>query len=253
VSLQDTYRIEIAKWDAVAGAPRPDESLMLPDADFGAHAARVQTLTRVAAFLGDLRGRDVLECGCGLGMLSTLLARSGARVSAFDISPGSIDVARRRAALHGVADSIDFAVAAGESLPYADESFDVVLGKGVLHHLDVTLAAGELHRVLRPGGRAAFTEPLGTNPVLAFARDHLPYPHKNPRGADEPLTYDDIRAWGAPFREFDYQEIQLLSMMRRALGIGRPLPALVRADDRLLARFPWLGRFCRYVVLTMVK
>jgi SAM-dependent methyltransferase len=253
MTLQDTYRIEVAKWDALAGAERPPESLMLADADFAAHARRVRTLTGVSEYLGDLRGREVLECGCGLGVLSTLLARSGARVSAFDISPGSIAVARRRAELHGVADAIEFTVAAGEKLPYADDSFDVVLGKGVLHHLDATLAAPELHRVLRSGGRAAFTEPLGTNPLLAFARDHLPYPNKNPRGADEPLTYDDIRAWGAPFREFGHREIELLSMVRRALGIRRPLPALARADDRLLARWPGLGRWCRYVVLTMAK
>ena len=65
---------------------------------------------------------------------------------------------------------------AGEQLPFGPDRFDVVVGKAVLHHLDVARAAPELHRVLRPGGRAAFAEPLGTNPVIAFARDHIPYP-----------------------------------------------------------------------------
>jgi SAM-dependent methyltransferase len=253
VTLQDTYRTEVAKWDALALTDRPDETLMLEDPDFETHARRVRTLAGVSEFLGDLRGRDVLELGCGLGVLSTLLARSGARVSAFDLSPGSIEVARRRAELHGMGDAVHLTVAAGEQMPYADDSFDVVVGKGVLHHLDVALGAPELHRVLRPGGRAAFAEPLGTNPVIAFARDHLPYPHKNPRGADEPLSYEAIHAWGAPFHDFQYQEIELLYMVRRALGITRPLPALARADDRLLARWPGLGRLCRYVVLKMTK
>lgn len=251
--LQETYRVEVAKWDALAGVARPDESLLLEDADFAAHARRVQALTLAAEFLGDLDGRDVLECGCGLGVLSTLMALSGARVSAFDLSPASIEVARRRAELHGVADAIEFTVAAGEELPYENDRFDAMIGKGVLHHLDASLAAPELHRVLRPGGRAAFAEPLGTNPVVAFARDQLPYPHKNPRGADMPLDYEDIRAWGAPFREASYEEIELLSMVRRALGVRRSLHALARADDRLLALRPHLGRWCRYVVLTMVK
>jgi SAM-dependent methyltransferase len=253
VTLQDTYRIERAKWDALALTDRPDRSLMLDDPDFETHARRVRTLTGVSAFLGDLRGREVLEMGCGLGMLTTLLARSGARVHAFDLSPGSVEVAQRRAELHGVGDAVEVRVAAAEDMPYADESFDVVIGKGVLHHLDVALAAPELHRVLRPGGRAAFTEPLGTNPLIAFARDHVPYPHKNPRGADEPLSYEAIHAWGAPFREFDYREIELVSMVRRAFGIRRPLPRLAALDDRLLERWPGLGRYCRYVVLTMVK
>jgi SAM-dependent methyltransferase len=253
VSLQETYRVEIAKWDALAQTDRPDDALMLADPDFDAHARRVGTLRGVSEFLGDLRGREVLEMGCGLGRLTTLLACSGAQVSAFDLSPGSVDVARRRAELHGVGDAVDVTVAAAEDMPYADESFDVVIGKGVLHHLDVALAGPELHRVLRPGGRAAFTEPLGTNPLVAFARDHVPYPHKNPRGADEPLSYEAVHAWGAPFSEFAYREIELLSMVRRAFGIRRPLQWLTALDDRLLARRPGLRRFCRYVVMTMVK
>jgi SAM-dependent methyltransferase len=253
MTLQETYRIEIAKWDALALTDRPDESLVLDDPDFETHARRVRTLTGVSEFLGDLRGREVLEMGCGLGVLTTLLALSGARVHAFDLSPGSVAVARRRAELHGVGDAVETTVAAAEEMPYADESFDVVIGKGVLHHLDVALAGPELYRVLRPGGRAAFTEPLGTNPLIAFARDHVPYPHKNPRGADEPLSYEAVHAWGAPFRESAYREIELLSMVRRALGIRRPLPRLAALDDRLLDRWPGLGRFCRYVVMTMVK
>ena len=51
----------------------------------------------MAEFVGDLRGRDVLDYGSGLGTLTTLLSLSGAHVSAFDLSPASLDVARRRA------------------------------------------------------------------------------------------------------------------------------------------------------------
>jgi SAM-dependent methyltransferase len=172
-------------------------------------------------------------------------------VSAFDLSSASIEVARRRAELHGVADAIDFRVAAGEALPYPDERFDVVVGKAILHHLDVRLAAPELHRVLRPGGRAAFAEPLGTNPLIVFGRERLPYPHKNARGADSPLSRAEVQAWGAPFREFHHREVQLLTAAER-LGVPR-IPALERTDAWLLARFPALRRYCRYVVLTMVK
>ena len=184
--------------------------------------------------------------------MTTLLARSGAHVTALDISPGSIAVARRRAKLHGVDDAIEFVAAAGEQLPLGPDRFDVAVGKAVLHHLDVARAAPELHRVLRPGGRAAFAEPLGTNPVIAFARDHVPYPGKNPRGADIPLSYADIRAWEAPFSLARHREVQLLESVERAFGL-RPLPRLRRADDWLLRRYPRLGSLCRYVVLTMIK
>jgi SAM-dependent methyltransferase len=246
------HEIEIAKWDALATVPATDAELMVAHSDFADYARSDTTMTGIAEFLGDLDGREVLELGNGMGEVTTLLARSGARVTAVDISPASSAVARRRAELHGVGDSIRFVVAAGEQLPLPDDRFDVVVGKAVLHHLDVRRAAPELHRVLRPGGRAAFAEPLGTNPAVAFARDHLPYPGKNPRGADIPLSYADIRAWEAPFAVAEHQEVQLLEMAQRALGRG-PMPRLRRADDWLLDRIPALRRLCRYVVLRLTK
>jgi ubiquinone/menaquinone biosynthesis C-methylase UbiE len=252
VNLEIVHEIEIAKWDGLAAAMRSDENLRVRDADFRAYARRVVTMTGIADFLGDLRDREVLELGCGMGEITTLLARSRARVTAIDISPRSVSVARRRAQLHGVACRIRLVSTAAERLPFEDESFDIVVGKAVLHHLDVTRAAPELHRVLRDGGRAAFSEPLGTNPMLTFARDHLLYPHKHPRGADVPLSYEAVRAWEAPFFAAWHREVQLLSMAERALGC-HPMPRLRRADEWLLARVPVLGRFCRYVVLSMVK
>jgi SAM-dependent methyltransferase len=248
----DVHAVEIAKWDALASVPTSDEELMVAQPDFAAYARQDSTMVGIADFVGDLRDREVLELGSGAGEMTTLLARSGAHVTAVDISPASIAVSRRRARLHRVDAAIDFVVAAGEELPLESARFDVVVGKAVLHHLDADRAAPELHRVLRPGGRAAFAEPLGTNPLLAFARDHLPYPGKNPRGADVPLSYDAIRAWEAPFSAARHREIQLLAMAERALGRG-PLPRLRRADEWLLERFPALGRLCRYVILTMVR
>jgi hypothetical protein len=206
-SIEDTYRIEVAKWDTLASAPRSDESLRLCDRDFESHARRARTMPGMAEFLGDLRGREVLECGCG---------------------------GRRR------------------NPPVRGGALRRVVGTAILHHLDVDLAGPQLYRVQRPGGRAAFSEPLGTNPLIVLARDHLPYPHKNPRGADNPLSQARVEAWGAPFRECHHREIRLLSMAERALGL-RLIPALARADEWLLAHRPALRRYCRYVILTTVK
>ncbi|HET8785471.1 MAG TPA: class I SAM-dependent methyltransferase, partial [Candidatus Limnocylindrales bacterium] len=188
----DRYAIERAKWDAHAATADEAAECPPPGEDFGTFARRQTLLPGVAEFLGDLRGREVIEYGCGLGQLTVLLARSGARVTAFDISAGSIEMTRRRARLTGVEDQITFAVAAGEELPFDDASFDVAVGKAVLHHLDPIAGARELARILRPGGRAAFSEPLGTNPLVRIARDHVPYPGKHERGADIPLRRSDV-------------------------------------------------------------
>lgn len=248
---EGVHEIERAKWDGMAARARPDQSLLVEDADFGAYCRRSSTMVGIEEFLGDLCEKEVLELGCGLGAVTTLLAKNGARVSAVDISSVSIEVARRRAELHGVDDRVEFLVSPAERLPYDTGRFDIAVGRAVLHHLDVKQAGPELHRVLVDGGKAAFSEPMGTNPVIAFAREHLPYPGKNPRGADVPLSYEDLAAWERPFSEADHREVQLLVALQRALGV-KVVP-LHRADDWLLGRFPRLRRLCRYVVIRMVK
>lgn len=250
------HETERRKWDAHAHASLPrldDVRPVPPGTTLATFAAGHITMEGMAEHLGDLKGREVLEYGCGLGELSIVLARSGAHVTSFDLSPASVEFARARAEREGVADRIQFVVAAGESLPFPDASFDIAVGKAVLHHLDPTPAAIELARVLEPGGRAAFSEPLGMNPLLVFARAHLPYPGKHERGADRPLTSADLDAWRAPFERVQMRPVQLLSMVERALGFGRAVPPLRTLDRMLLRRWPGLGRYCRYGILLFEK
>lgn len=253
MTLKEIYRVETAKWDALAAGPRGRPKYIGPTETFESYASRRIQLRGVVGFLGDLRGKHVLEYGCGLGHVSALLVRSGARLTSFDLSRNSVVVANQRIAANNPAAAANLAVAAGETLPFADESFDIIFGKAILHHLDATIGAPELYRVLRPGGRAVFSEPLGMNPLLTFVRDHVWYPKKTPRGADRPLSYADMRAWGQQFAEFWYHEVELLSMIERGFGFHRQFPRLRRLDDLLLAHVPFLRRYCRYAVLFMVK
>lgn len=249
----DRYAIERAKWDAHASTASEPIAPLPPGADFDSYARRDPLLPGVIEFLGDLRGKRIVEYGCGMGKLTVLLARSGALVSAFDLSEASVDVARRRAHESGLDDQIEFAIAPGEDLPYADASFDLAFGKAVLHHLEPVAGASELARILRPGGRAAFSEPLGTNPLVVLARDHLPYPGKHERGADIPLRRQDIDAWTAPFAGSRLQGVQLFSMVERGLGFGKRIEPLRYIDRELLRRYPGLWPLCRYGVLTLTR
>lgn len=252
MSRQEVYEIERAKWDRLAELRGRNLEVQAGE-DFHTWARKSLVMTGISEFLGDLRGKKVLDFGCGLGMTSTLLARSGAKVTSFDLSPMSAFLTRRRAEVAQVAPSLRVAVAAGERLPFADGSFDIVFGKAILHHLDASVGASELARVLKPGGKAAFSEPMGMNPVLSFVRDHVPYPGKTPRGADIPLSYRDIYQWCAPFEHFSFKEVQLLSMIERGLGHDKELRTLRRVDNALLSAVPPLRRFCRYVVILMQK
>lgn len=253
--LESTYAVEREKWDQLArGAENQIERKILKsNDDFYKYAERTATMVGVNEFLGDLQGKRILEYGCGLGEITSLLAKTTGNVVAFDLSKKSVEVARLRGRTNGVEDHVSVVVAAGERLPYADESFDVVFGKAILHHIDPNLGYFDLSRVLRKGGKGVFVEPLGMNPFLRFARAHLPYPSKNPRGADRPLDYKDIQKWGSRFEKFHYKEIQFLSMLERAFGFGKRFHFLRRLDEQLLEHWSYLRRYCRYVVMYMIK
>jgi SAM-dependent methyltransferase len=199
--------------------------------------------------LGDLTGRHVLDFGCGHGMAAVVLARRGARVTAFDLSHGYLAEAHRRARANRV--SIAFAQADGERLPFADASFDRIWGNAVLHHLDVDRAGRELARVLKPGGVAVFCEPWGENPLLNWARHRLSYPGKERTPDEQPLRQRQIRLLEEIFPHLEMHGYQLLAMARRVLRPGRLVAGLDWWDAMLLKSVPALQRFCRYVVLTL--
>lgn len=98
-----------------------------------------------------------LELGCGTGFFLLNLMQSGVarRGSLTDLSPGMVQVATRNGTALGL--DVDGRVADAEGIPYDDDTFDLVVGHAVLHHIpDVELALREVLRVLRPGGRFVF-------------------------------------------------------------------------------------------------
>lgn len=98
-------------------------------------------------------GKKVLEVGFGMGTDLFQFASSGSIVSGIDLSPRHLEIAKKRFALYGI--RADLRLADTEDLPFEDATFDVVYTFGVLHHTpDTPKAVDEIHRVLKPGGRA---------------------------------------------------------------------------------------------------
>jgi len=110
-----------------------------------------------------------LEIGAGTGYFGLNLLRAGLidKLTCADISPGMLDALADNATRLGV--DVGAVVADAESLPFADQSFDLVLGHAVLHHLPhLDRAFAEIHRVLRPGSRIVFAgEPSRVGDRLA--------------------------------------------------------------------------------------
>jgi len=201
--------------------------------------------------LGAVQGLRILDYGCGHGMAAVVFARHGARATAFDLSQGYLQEARKRAHANGV--EIEFAQADGERLPFADEAFDRIWGNAVLHHLDVRLAGRELARVLRPGGIAVFCEPWGENPFLRWVRHRVQYASKERTPDEQPLRRKQVEVLREVFPTALLSGYQFLSMLRRVIPRGKLAASLDWCDEMLLDRIPVLQRYCRYIVLVLRK
>ena len=110
-------------------------------------------------------GERVLEIGGGMGTDLSRFARHGAHVTDLDLSAGHLELAKENFRLRGLAG--EFVLHDAESLAFDDNTFDVVYSNGVLHHTPNTArVVREIHRVLKPGGRAI---------VMVYAESSLHY------------------------------------------------------------------------------
>ncbi|MCA9959258.1 MAG: class I SAM-dependent methyltransferase [Anaerolineales bacterium] len=109
----------------------------------------------VMATLAHLPPGRALDLGCGYGRASIYMARQGWQVDGVDFVAQAIDEAERRAEAAGVITAVSFHVHAVTSLPFLTDSYDFALDVGCLHNFDLAQMqayAGELTRLLRPGG-----------------------------------------------------------------------------------------------------
>lgn len=120
--------------------------------------------------LEPLRGRRLLDLGCGRGEWSVFLAFKGAVIAAVDISWEGVRSARASAQASGCYPRVCAAVASAYRLPFPENTFDLVHGQFILHHLNVETVGWELRRVLKPGGIAVFKENSANNKILMAAR-----------------------------------------------------------------------------------
>ena len=131
---------------------------------------------------------NILDYGCGIGQsLQEVIKFNPKKIFVFDISEVSIQKAKDT--IQKSNSNVELLVDNCEKTKFNDSTFDIIYGSGILHHLDISLCLKEMHRILKPGGRFLFIEPLGTNPMINFYRKLTP----NSRSKDEhPLINDDF-------------------------------------------------------------
>jgi len=204
------------------------------------------------AAAGDLAGKRVLEIGCGEGVASVQLAFCGARVTGIDLSPVSLDVARRRAALHGVeAEFVECNLALTDTL--GRDRFDVVWCDSILHHVVPVLddVLGKLARALKPGGLFVSREPVAYAGWLKGLRRWTPV-KTDATDDEQPLRESEWAVIRKHFPTVEHRHYRILARIDRVTGRLPLIAGAARVDNALL-RLPGMKALAGTAVMWAQK
>jgi SAM-dependent methyltransferase len=198
--------------------------------------------------LGSVKGCDLLDLGCGAGEEAVYFAKIGASVTAIDISPVGIQLTAARAAYNGVDAHVRAMLMRCDPTDFADDSFDVIHGFGILHHVGLRPGLDEVHRLLRPGGRGLFFEHMGNSSLLDGLR---PKEGRYTEG-ERPLKYHDVMGMGSRFSRFETKPFHVFSRLRRLMPFFGHA-TVRRLDFAALRVVPALRHFASGLVIYLEK
>jgi SAM-dependent methyltransferase len=208
--------------------------------------------------IDNIKGKKILDYGCGTGDAGLLFAFCGAQSFGFDISIEACKISKSKACLN----SQRFYVAAmsADNLAFQDESFDYIFGTEVLHHtFELPHIGKELWRVLKPGGKAIFCEGLGANFLINLYRNWKTKKKRIAEIEGNPTMLDYLRI-GKNFNYVKIYPMHLMFMLKTLFGwriesafIIRILVILRQLDRILIKALPSLGRFCGEAVILYEK
>jgi SAM-dependent methyltransferase len=196
-------------------------------------------------------GKRVLEYGCGPHTHAPLLVPRGSTVTGIDISPVAAGQ-HHSVALSRNISSMFSCVMNAELLAFANGSFGLICGTGILHHLDLKSCFREISRTLSPDGSAVFIEPLGHNPLINLYRRLTPAM----RSDDEhPLLMHDFELAKRYFDRLDIKYFHLTSlaavMFRRTRWFKPIVGFMDGLDQRLFRTLPFLRKHAWAVCIVM--
>jgi len=202
---------------------------------------------RIVAAVGVQPGERTLDVACGTGNAAIRAAQAGAQVIGVDLTPELFDAARAEAAQAGVA--VDWVQGDAEDLPFEDEAFDVVLSTfGCMFAPRHAIAASEIARVLRPGGRIGITSWTPEGGMGSFFRTVGGYMPPPPPVAQPPALWgneDHVRELFAEsgieleFRRETVEQAQFDSTDEAIEYLSTRFGPMIMAREMLTAAGRW--------------
>lgn len=202
------------------------------------------------------KGKRVLDYCCGNGDFTIWVAEAGAEAYGIDISPRSIENAKKQAPDRGLSGRANFFVMDAEATEFPDDYFDLAVVNGVLHHLHLEKAYRELARILGPDGQVICTEALRHNMLIQLYRRMTP--HLRSAWEVEHIMGKKETEMGRQW----FNEVQILKFFHlttigavpfRNLGMFEPMRRSLEALDAVLLRLPVLKWQAWMVVFVLAR
>lgn len=222
--------------------------------------------------LGEINDKKILVLGCGLGEEAIYLGFKKGKITTIDISGEMLKFTKKLAKKNNV-NNIKFYKMSAEKMSFKDNSFDLILGCNILHHVNVKKTIKEVKRILKPNGIASFSEPLKYNPIINAYRvlaSNVRTDHEHPLG------YKDIEAIKKVFPNTQHVEYHLFTLLifvwffigerihpnrvrywkkiiYEAEKYASSFKILFNIDKVILRLFPFLRKYCWVTVIKVIK
>lgn len=196
-------------------------------------------LNRLKDKIGE--NKNVLEYGCGAGGDFELYKSSKSNLHGIDISKEAINLAINKCDKLNL--KSHYLVADAENTNLESDYFDIIVGSGIIHHLNIENAMSELSRLIKSDGECIFHEPMGHNPFINLFR--ILTPHM--RTPDEhPILTSDFIIMKKYFEQVEVKYFYLLSLsafiFRKTIFFDKIYKLLIKLDEYIINNIPRLGK-----------
>jgi len=197
------------------------------------------------------KNKKLLEYGCGTGNNIEIFNSFNAHVTGIDISKEGINRANKKSKANNL--DADCFVMDAENTKFNNNSFDIIVGMGIIHHLELQKIYLETSRLLKNNGHAIFMEPLGHNPLINLYRKMTP----NIRTVDEhPLKRKDLKLLKEYFNNIDiqyYSFMTLIAVPFRNSFIFNPLFKILNLIDKIILKIPIIREWAWIAIIHISK
>lgn len=211
---------------------------------------RKRELNIIFNLIKEVKPRKILDYGCGGGWLSKILVSEGYNVTGVDISENLIKIARRNIP------EGEFYIEDCLNLPFSNDTFDLIIGFAILHHLDLNNALLECKRVAKKDAKLFFIEPNKFNPISVFGNKLCVLDeHTEDESPLNPLTYKRMLN-----KMFEMEKVHYLfpysfgaaylSKRLNLKNIDKLLP-IIELSEKIYERIPVLNLTCSQIAVLL--